>query len=59
MLIKMRLSYLLLFTTMLGSGVIMTLGDVEIPKWFSIFFGLLIVLFPLLLVAAGFYWIWK
>ena len=59
MLTKIALSYLLLFTTMLGAGIIMTAGDVEIPKWFSIFFGLLIVLFPLLLVAAGFYWIWK
>jgi hypothetical protein len=44
---------------MLGSGVIMTLGDVEIPKWFLLLFGVLTVMFPLMLVATGFYWIWE
>jgi hypothetical protein len=58
MITKIALSYLLLFTTMLGAGVVMTLLDVEIPKWFNALFGGLVLLFPLLLVGIGFYFIW-
>jgi len=58
MITKIALSYLLLFTTMLGAGVILTLLDIEIPKWFNALFGAVILLFPLLLIGTGFYFIW-
>jgi hypothetical protein len=58
MITKIALSYLLLFTTMLVAGIAMTLSDVEIPKWFNALFGIVILLFPLILVGTGFYFIW-
>jgi uncharacterized BrkB/YihY/UPF0761 family membrane protein len=58
MIIKVAFSYLLLFTTMLMAGMIATLSDVEIPKWFNALFGAVILIFPLLLVGIGFYFIW-
>jgi hypothetical protein len=58
MITKVALSYLLLLTTMLGASVVMTLSDVEIPKWFNVLFDAVILLFPLMLVVADFYFIW-
>lgn len=59
MITKISLSYLLLFTTMLGAGIVMNVAEIDTPKWFLFLFGLLTLMFPLLLVGVGFYWIWS
>jgi hypothetical protein len=58
MITKIALSYYLLLTIMICTGMIMVAGDIEVPKWFSACFRLLAELSPLVALATGLYWIW-
>jgi sulfite exporter TauE/SafE len=58
MITKILLSYILITLITLVVGVVLRMSDVKTPKWFDIFLGVLILLFPFLLTASGIYWIW-
>ena len=59
MIVNIWLSYFLVTSTTCVIGVIMTLADIKEPKALSFALGLMIVVFPFLLVGTGLHWIWS